>query len=86
MSQDPRLAELLDRRGLERAAELLIAFTRSGVDALVHRDAGPLATFDTAFEAGKEMVRVLQDEPDWRHELMFERREFAALTGSRHDG
>ena len=50
--------------------------------ALVHRDAGPLATFDTAFEAGREMVRVLQDEPDWRHELTIERRELAASTAS----
>jgi hypothetical protein len=49
---------------------------------LVHRERGPLATFDTPAEAAQEMVRVVQGEPEWLHDLRIERREFkAAATG-----
>lgn len=36
---------------------------------LRHRDAGPLATYLTPFEAGRDMARVLVEEPDWRHDM-----------------
>jgi len=44
--------------------------------ALVHSEAGPLATFETPVEAGQEMARLLFDEPEWRGALRIERRDF----------
>lgn len=41
--------------------------------ALVHRTAGPLVAFPTPYEAGREMARVLMDEPDWLDELSLDR-------------
>jgi hypothetical protein len=50
--------------------------------ALVHRKVGPLATFDTAVEAAKEMVRVLQNEPECLDDLRIELCEAgSAVTG-----
>ena len=43
--------------------------------AVVHRTAGPLATFPTVIEAAQEMVRVLIDEPEWVNDLSLERFE-----------
>lgn len=47
---------------------------------LVHREAGPLAAFDTPAEAAKEMVRVVQGAPELLADLRIERRESEAAT------
>ena len=40
--------------------------------SLMHREAGPLATFTTPAEAEEELAAVLEDEPDWRPDLWVE--------------
>ena len=42
---------------------------------LAHRETGPLATFPTAVDAGREMVRILLDEPYALDDLRLERVE-----------
>ena len=34
--------------------------------ALIHRDAGPVATFVTQAEAERELTAMLRDEPSWK--------------------
>ena len=43
---------------------------------LVHRRAGPLATFLTLFEAKHELYEVLRDEPEWEGDVWVEPFEF----------
>ena len=40
--------------------------------SLVHREAGPVATFTTVAEAEAELKAVLEDEPAWRPDLWVE--------------
>ena len=42
---------------------------------LVHRDADPIFTGLTLEEVARELVAVLNDEPDWRGDLWLERSE-----------
>ena len=40
--------------------------------SLVHRDAGPIATFTKREEAEAELAAVLEDEPGWVDDLWVE--------------
>jgi hypothetical protein len=48
--------------------------------AVVHRTAGALATFATPYEAGREMARILLEEPDWVDDLRLEAVEVVATN------
>jgi tagatose-1,6-bisphosphate aldolase non-catalytic subunit AgaZ/GatZ len=67
-------------RALVQSAYAVIFFGPGGtiecievLYAVVHRTKGQLATFPTPYEAGREMVRILLEKPDWVDVLRLER-------------
>jgi hypothetical protein len=53
------------------------------LDALVHRDYGPVSTFTTREDAEQELDDVLRDEPTWADDLRIEP-SVLVVEGERH--
>ena len=82
--RDPglRIGRTWGRTGIPRLAAL--AAGMPDLYSLVHREAGPLATFTTREEADLELLSVLDDEPGWVGDLAIETFELD-VTGASSD-